>query len=109
MNRKLTYERPEFGKCSMGPLDEVIHQISIGCDMQFQRKVRRKIFISHEDSKIVKKSLNRKLTCEWSEFGKRGMGPLDEVIHQRYAVSEKNVTKLLVSDGRTEGWTDGQR
>ena len=37
----------------MGPLDEVIHQISIGCDKQFQRKVQRKIFISHQDSKIL--------------------------------------------------------
>ena len=44
LNRKLTCERSEFGKRGMGPLDEVIHQISIGCDMQFQRKVRRKIF-----------------------------------------------------------------
>ena len=34
-------------KRGMGPLDEVIHQISIGCDMQFQRKVRQKLFISH--------------------------------------------------------------
>ena len=78
-NRKLACERSEFGKRSMGPLDEVIHQISIGCDMQFQRKVRRKIFISHEDSKIITKSLNSKLTCEWSEFGKRDMGSVGHV------------------------------
>ena len=83
VNRKLACERSEFSKRGMGPLDEVIHHLSSGCDMQFQRKVRRKLFISHlNDSKILKKSLNRKLTCERPEFGKRGMGPLYEVIHQ---------------------------
>ena len=38
-NRKLACERSEFGKRGMGPIDEVIHQISTGCDKQFQRKV----------------------------------------------------------------------
>ena len=35
-NRKLACERSEFGKHGKGSLDEVIHQISSGCDMQFQ-------------------------------------------------------------------------
>ena len=79
LNRNLTCEWSEFGKRGIGPLDEVIHQISIGCDMQFQRKVRRKYLFRTE---LLAKSDNKKLTSKRSEFGKRGMGPLDEVIHQ---------------------------
>ena len=44
VSSKLMYERFEFGKRSIGPLDEVIYipSISSGCDMQFERIVRRK-------------------------------------------------------------------
>ena len=48
VSSKLTYERFELiGKRSIGPLDEVIYipSISSGCDMQFERIVRRKYLL----------------------------------------------------------------
>ena len=56
----------------MGPIYEVIDNISNVFDMQFQRKAWRKYLFDIKTKKILKKSLNRKLTCERSEFGKRG-------------------------------------
>ena len=48
---RLTCERSEFSKCSMGLLNEVIYQISSGCDTQFQRKMRQKYWFHNTTQK----------------------------------------------------------
>ena len=85
------------------------YQLPVICS--FREKCDEKYLFHIKDSKILKKSLNRKLTCKMYEVGKRGMGPLNEVIHQisigcDMQVSEKSATKNIYFTRRLQNYKE---